>query len=71
MPRRLKKDIITWASVFDDVPISFTLEDSGEYSAWPKNNPRVYSGLTNINHAIETSRVSSYFLQFVPVLIVN
>ena len=51
----LEKDIITWASVFDDVPISFTLEDSGEYSAWPKNNPRVYSGLTNINHAIETS----------------
>jgi len=51
----LDKDLITWASVFDDVPISFTLENSGEYSAWPKNNPRIYSGLTNINHAIETS----------------
>lgn len=51
----LEKDLITWASVYDDVPISFTRESSGEYSAWPKNNPRIYSGLTNINHAIETS----------------
>ncbi len=50
----LDKNLITWASVFDDVPVSFTKTDSG-YNAWPKNNPRVYSGLTTVNTAIMKS----------------
>lgn len=50
----LDKGIITWASVYDDVPVVFEQTDDG-YTAWPKNNPRVYSGLTNINHAVESS----------------
>ena len=50
----LDDGIITWASVFDDVPVSFTKTDE-EYSMWPQNNPKVYSGLTNVNHALESS----------------
>ena len=50
----LDKNLITWASVFDDVPVTFT-ESGGVYSAWPKNNPRVYSGLTTVNTALMKS----------------
>ena len=53
---------ITWASVFDDVPISF-----GNYNlnrangpivkpiAWPKNANRIYRGLTDIRYAVAHS----------------
>ncbi|MBR7161775.1 MAG: hypothetical protein IKD07_05095, partial [Clostridia bacterium] len=50
----LEKDIITWASVYDDVPVTFTPEGKG-YALWPKNNPRVYSGLTTVNTALSRS----------------
>ena len=50
----LDKGLITWASVFDDVPVTFEKTEDG-YTAWPLNNPRVYSGLTNVNHALESS----------------
>ena len=50
----LEKDIITWASVYDDVPVTFTPEGKG-YALWPKNNPRVYSGLTTVNAALSKS----------------
>ena len=50
----LDKGLITWASVFDDVPVAFDETDDG-YTMWPLNNPRVYSGLVNVNHALETS----------------
>lgn len=50
----LDKGLITWASVFDDVPVTFEETDEG-YTMWPLNNPRVYSGLTNVNHALESS----------------
>lgn len=46
--------LITWASVFDDVPVTFTKTGSG-YSMWPKNNPRIYAGLTTVNQAIKIS----------------
>lgn len=50
----LESGIITWSSVFDDVPCSF--RRSGEkYIPWPKNNPRIYSGITNIKTAVEKS----------------
>ncbi len=50
----LEKNLITWASVFDDVPVTFT-EGSDGYTCWPKNNPRVYSGLTTVNAALMKS----------------
>ena len=50
----LEKDIITWSTVFDDVPVSIT-QSGSSYSLWPKNNPRVYSGLTTVNKAIINS----------------
>lgn len=50
----LEKDLITWATVFDDVPVNIT-KNGSSYSLWPKNNPRVYSGLTTVNKAIINS----------------
>ncbi|MBE6666652.1 MAG: hypothetical protein E7603_10665 [Ruminococcaceae bacterium] len=50
----IEKDIITWASVYDDVPVTFTPQGKG-YALWPKNNPRVYSGLTTVNAALSKS----------------
>ncbi len=50
----LEQNLITWASVFDDVPVSFT-NNNGSYTAWPKNNPRIYSGLTTVNTALMKS----------------
>ncbi|MBR6744293.1 MAG: transglycosylase domain-containing protein, partial [Clostridia bacterium] len=47
----IEKNLITWASVYDDVPVTFTKEGSG-YALWPKNNPRVYAGLTTVNTAL-------------------
>lgn len=58
----LEDGIITWSTVYDDVPINF-----GNYNldsnkgnivkpiAWPQNSNRIYRGLTNINYAIEHS----------------
>lgn len=50
----LDRKLITWATVFDDVPVTFTKTTSG-YTLWPKNNPRVYSGLVTVNRALQTS----------------
>lgn len=50
----IEKDIVTWATVFDDVPVSIT-KNGSLFSLWPKNNPRVYSGLTTVNKAIMNS----------------
>lgn len=60
----LEKDLITWASVYDDVPVTFTKEKNG-YSLWPKNNPRVYAGLTTVNTALckSTNTVAVRILQ--------
>ena len=60
----LERDIITWASVYDDVPVTFTKEGGG-YSLWPKNNPRVYAGLTTVNAALcrSTNTVAVRILQ--------
>ncbi len=48
----MEAGIITYGSVYDDVPVSFNISGKG---AWPKNLPMVYNGLTNINSAIERS----------------
>lgn len=58
----LEEGLITYASVFDDVPVNF-----GNYNLdpekgnivkpdpWPNNYPAEYRGLTNVNSAIERS----------------
>lgn len=46
---------INWATVFDDVPVSFTEQD-GEYREYPHNSPDVYDGLTTVKDAIRTSK---------------
>jgi len=58
----MEKGLITWASVFDDVPVDFGKYNLNENAgtivnpvAWPKNSPNVYRGLTNVNYAIEHS----------------
>ena len=60
----IEKNLITWASVFDDVPVTFTKEGNG-YTLWPKNNPRVYAGLTTVNTALikSTNTVAVRILQ--------
>lgn len=53
----LDKDIINYASVFDDTPVSF-VEDSAngnKLRPWPYNYTFEYHGLTNVNTAIQQS----------------
>ncbi len=58
----LERGLITWASVYDDVPVNFgkyNLDaDKGDLiqpTAWPKNSTGIYRGLTNVNYALEHS----------------
>ena len=51
----IDEGIINWASVFDDVPVSF-IEKEGEYREYPKNSPNVYDGLTTIKDALRYSK---------------
>ena len=50
----LEAGIITYASVYDDVPVNFGTNPDNP-KAWPGNLPYVYRGLTNVNSAIERS----------------
>ena len=47
----LEKNIITYATVFDDVPLIF--RNNG--APWPKNSPDVYRGLTTASTALTYS----------------
>ena len=47
---------INWATVFDDVPIAFNENSSGEYIAYPKNYPPIYDGLTSVSDALRLSK---------------
>lgn len=52
----LEAGIITYASVYDDVPVNFAEDNNTEeMNAWPVNAPNVYHGLVNVNYAIEVS----------------
>ena len=51
----LDSDLINWASVYDDVPVSFSQQSNGDYTAWPKNSDGEYRGLINVNTALEKS----------------
>ena len=46
---------INWATVFDDVPVSFG-ESGGEYKEYPRNSPNVYDGLTTVKDAVRLSK---------------
>lgn len=46
---------INWATVFDDVPVSFT-EDNGEFREYPRNSPAVYDGLTTVKDGLRYSK---------------
>lgn len=46
---------INWATVFDDVPVSFIEENEG-YREYPRNSPNVYDGLATVKDAIRYSK---------------
>jgi penicillin-binding protein 1A len=48
----LERGEITWASVFDDVPVTYRGDGS---RPWPKNANRIYRGLTDVRYAVSHS----------------
>ncbi len=54
----LERGVVTWSTVFDDVPRTFK-EDG---APWPRNSPDVYRGLTTVStaltHSVNTVSVS-------------
>ena len=51
----LDKNRINWASVFDDIPLSFT-QVGDDFVPFPKNSPNEYRGLTTIKDALRLSK---------------
>ena len=52
----LEKGLITYADVYDDVPVKFVQKGSSQkLSAWPQNASLVYHGLVNVNFALKNS----------------
>ncbi len=47
---------ISWSTVFDDVPFSFSKTNDAEYIYYPHNYPDVYDGLTTVSDAIRVSK---------------
>ncbi len=50
----LEAGVITSASVYDDVPVSFR-SDGSTLVGWPKNYPAAYRGLTNVMASVRDS----------------
>lgn len=46
---------INWATVFDDVPVSFS-KVNGDYVEYPRNSPALYDGLTTVSEALRLSK---------------
>lgn len=46
---------ISWRTVFDDIPVSFSSAEQG-YTAFPRNSPDVYDGLVTVKEAIKKSK---------------
>ncbi len=46
---------ISWSTVFDDVPVSFTEKD-GAYTPYPRNSPNIYDGLITVKDALRLSK---------------
>lgn len=62
----LEKGLITYSTVFDDIPVKFIESDRGSaLTPWPNNAPTIYHGLVNVNYAVEVS------LNTVPVKILD
>ena len=55
----LENGLITYGSVYDDVPVMFNYakddEEKENAIAWPKNLPEVYNGLTTVHDAVTRS----------------
>lgn len=51
----IEEGIITWASVYDDVPLEFYKKSDGGYTFWPNNASNEFSGLCNIDRAVYES----------------
>ena len=47
----LQKNLITYATVFDDVPLQYRKNGA----PWPRNAPNLYRGLVNVNEALTHS----------------
>ncbi len=47
---------ITWSTVFDDIPVSFSENPDGTFNEYPKNYPQVYDGLTTVSDALRLSK---------------
>ncbi len=53
----IEAGLITWSTVQDDVPVNFgTYTDPKDASAWPKNSPNKYDGLTTIYDGLRKSK---------------
>lgn len=50
----LERGVITYASVYDDVPVSF-LENGDTLTPWPRNANGVYHGLSTMSYAVSNS----------------
>lgn len=50
----LERGLITYSTVYDDVPLEFIKSGKG-YKLWPQNANMVYNGLTNVNFALKNS----------------
>ncbi len=48
--------IVNWATVFDDVPVTFDEKTDGTYYFYPQNSPKVYDGLIPLSEALRTSK---------------
>lgn len=51
----LERGIITYGSVYDDVPFLFREGTNGNLSPWPKNANGVYHGLSTMSYAMANS----------------
>lgn len=51
----LERGVITYASVYDDVPYSFKKGADGALTPWPKNANGVYHGLSTMSYAMANS----------------
>ena len=51
----LESGLITYASVYDDVPYDYIEGNNGSLSPWPKNANGIYHGLSTISYAMANS----------------
>ncbi len=51
----LERGIISYASVYDDIPYTYTEGKNGSLTPWPKNANGVYHGLSTMSYAMANS----------------